>query len=120
MRILLRAIIKNTTGVHWLTPLRFTCLQDPNRGVDGGAAGNATEMGSSGEEDGAPDFATSTGGFAEYDDVPNTFVDDGYEETDATFDAEGVNRTIGDLPNNNAVTAGNMQPILRTVSANEC
>ena len=49
--------------------------------------------------------------------MTDTFPEDEREETDVALPTEGMNKTIGMLPNINAVTAANMQPILRTVSA---
>ena len=86
--------------------------------MDGEAAGNTIEVDSLGKGDGVPDPSTRAGEFMEYNGVPNTLVDDGYEGTDATYDADGLNITVGNLPNNSAVTADNMQPILRMVSVN--
>ena len=52
----------------------------------------------------------------EYDNMTATFPEDEQEKTDDSLHTERINKTIGGLPNNNAVTADNMQPILRTVS----
>ena len=51
-----------------------------------------------------------------YDNRTDTFPEDEREKADDSLPTEGINNTIGVLPNNNAVTAANMQPILRTVS----
>ena len=70
---------------------------------------------------GASVLSTTTGSgeadeSTEYDVMPDTSVEDGYEKTDVSLNAEGINKTVEELPNNNAVTVDNMQPILRTVS----
>ena len=51
-----------------------------------------------------------------YDNLTDSFSGDIREKTDDSLLTEWINKTIGMSPNNNAVTAGNMQPILRTVS----
>ena len=51
-----------------------------------------------------------------YDNLTDSFPEDIREKTDDSLLTEWINKTIGMSPNNNAVTAGNMQPILRTVS----
>ena len=92
------------------------CLQGSRRGVDsssegyGGGRGMTdhsafVELGESGEE--------TTG----YDNLTDSFAGDIREKTDDSLLTEWINKTIGMSPNNNAVIAGNMQPILRTVSA---
>ena len=53
-----------------------------------------------------------------YDNRTDTFPEDEREKTDDSFPTEGINNTIGMLPNNDAVIAASMQPILRTVSTN--
>ena len=52
-----------------------------------------------------------------HDNLTDSFAGDMRERTDGSFLNEWINKTIRTLPNNNAVIAGNMQPILRTVSA---
>ena len=89
--------------------------------MDGRAMGNAVGVDSSGGGHGVTDPSASaefgeTNEFTGYDNVTDTFPGDEREETDDSLPTEGMNKTIGVLPNINAVTAANMQPILRTVS----
>ena len=83
--------------------------------------GNTVGADSSGEGHGVTDPPASaefgeTNEFAEYDNSTDTFPGDEREETDESLPIEGTNKTIGVLPNINAVIAADMQPILRTVS----
>ena len=57
-----------------------------------------------------------TNEYAEYDNLTDTFLGDEREETDESLPIERTNKTIGMLPNIDAVIAADMQPILRTVS----
>ena len=65
---------------------------------------------------GMTDLSTSAGfgGASEstgYDNMTDTFPEDEREKTDDSLPTERINKTIGVLPNNNAVTAENMQPL---------
>ena len=84
-----------------------TDSSDEGYGEGRGMADHSTfaELGESNEE--------ATG----YDNLTDSFAGDIHEKTDDSLLTEWINKTIGMLPNNNAVTARNMQPILRTVSA---
>ena len=57
-----------------------------------------------------------SGGTTGYDNITDSFPEDIREKTDDSLLTEWINKTSGMSPNNNAVTAANMQPILRTVS----
>ena len=93
----------------------FMRLQGSGRGVD-----------SSNEEYGEGRGMTDHSTFAElgesneettgYDNLTDSFAGDIHEKTDDSLLTEWINKTTEVLPNNNAVTAENMQPILRTVS----
>ena len=83
--------------------------------------GNTVGADSSGEGHGVADPPASAGfgetnEYAEYDNSTDTFLGDEREETDESLPIERTNKTIGMLPNINAVIAADMQPILRTVS----
>ena len=93
--------------------------------MDGRAMGNAVGVDSSRGGHGGGRGVTDPSASAEfgetnestgYDNMTDTFPEDEREETDDALPTEGMNKTIGVLPNINAVTAANMQPILRTVS----
>ena len=106
----------------------FVCLQGSRRGGTGGQAmGNTTETDSSDEGYGEGRGMTDHSALVElgesdeettgHDNLTDSFAGDMRERTDGSFLNEWINKTIRTLPNNNAVTARNMQPILRTVSA---
>ena len=96
-------------------------------GTGGQAMGNTTEVDSSSEGYGEGRGMTDHSAFVElgesdeettgYDNLTDSFAGDIRERTDDSLLTEWINKTIGTSPNNNAVIAGNMQPILRTVSA---